>query len=190
MKKLDAHLFHPWEGGEGKVPAQYQTARVELAKRAMENKQWTEAIRLLEECLVYPHNLGEGKLYGAQEQDFYYFLGCAHQGAGDLEQAHACWAKAAEGDLKPANALYYNDAKPEKIYYQGLALKALGRTEEAERKFRSLIDFGEAHIDEKVVMDYFAVSLPDLLVWDEDLNRRNRENCQYLIDLGNKGLAG
>ena len=190
MKKLAAHLFHPWEGGEGKVPAQYQTTRVELAKRAMENKQWTEAIRLLEECLVYPHNLGEGKLYGAQEQDFYYFLGCAHQGAGDLEQAHACWAKAAEGDLKPANALYYNDAKPEKIYYQGLALKALGRTEEAERKFRSLIDFGEAHIDEKVVMDYFAVSLPDLLVWDEDLNRRNRENCQYLIDLGNKGLAG
>jgi tetratricopeptide (TPR) repeat protein len=190
MKKLDAHLFHPWEGGEGKVPAQYQTARVELAKRAMENKQWTEAIRLLEECLVYPHNLGEGKLYGAQEQDFYYFLGCAHQGAGDLEQAHACWAKAAEGDLKPANALYYNDAKPEKIYYQGLALKALGRIEEAERKFRSLIDFGKAHIDEIVVMDYFAVSLPDLLVWDEDLNRRNRENCQYLIDLGNKGLAG
>ena len=24
MAKLDAHQFHPWEGGEGKVPAQYQ----------------------------------------------------------------------------------------------------------------------------------------------------------------------
>ena len=38
---LDAHNFHPWEGGEGKVPAQYQLARVELAKKALtsgENK--------------------------------------------------------------------------------------------------------------------------------------------------------
>ena len=32
---LDAHIFHPWEGGEGKVPAQYQFARVELAKLAL-----------------------------------------------------------------------------------------------------------------------------------------------------------
>ena len=30
--KLDAHQFHPWEGGEGKVSLQYQTARVEMAK--------------------------------------------------------------------------------------------------------------------------------------------------------------
>ncbi|MDE6696073.1 MAG: DUF5107 domain-containing protein, partial [Muribaculaceae bacterium] len=27
-EKLDRHIFHPWEGGEGKVPMQYQTARV------------------------------------------------------------------------------------------------------------------------------------------------------------------
>ncbi len=188
-EKLDSHQFHPWEGGEGKVPAQYQFARIALAKEAMQQKCWDKAVRLLEECLVYPHHLGEGKLYGAQEQDFYYFLGCAHQGAGRTEQAIACWEKAAEGDLQPANALYYNDAKPEKIYYQGLALKALGRTDEAEKRFRSLIDFGLAHIDEEFVMDYFAVSLPDLLVWDEDLGKRNRENCQYLIDLGTKGLA-
>ena len=25
-RKLDSHQFHPWEGGEGKVPFQYQTA--------------------------------------------------------------------------------------------------------------------------------------------------------------------
>lgn len=32
---LDGHIFHPWEGGEGKVSAQYQFARVELAKQAL-----------------------------------------------------------------------------------------------------------------------------------------------------------
>ena len=54
---LDAHNFHPWEGGEGKVPAQYQLARVELAKKALTAGENKEAISLLEECLEYPHHL-------------------------------------------------------------------------------------------------------------------------------------
>ena len=55
---LDAHIFHPWEGGEGKVPGQYQFARVELAKKALEAGNYSQAIPLLEECLEYPHHLG------------------------------------------------------------------------------------------------------------------------------------
>lgn len=35
-----------------------------------------EAEHLLRQCLEYPHNLGEGKLHGAQENDFYYLSGC------------------------------------------------------------------------------------------------------------------
>ena len=31
---------------------------------------------------VYPHNLGEGKLHGAQENHIFYYLGCAYAGAG------------------------------------------------------------------------------------------------------------
>ena len=84
---LDAHSFHPWEGGEGKVPAQYQLARVELAKQALTAGNNQEAIALLEECLEYPHHLGEGKLYGAQENDFYYFLGCAYENLNRKDEA-------------------------------------------------------------------------------------------------------
>ena len=188
-EKLDAHRFHPWEGGEGKVPAQYQRCRVELAKQAMAAGRWAEAVALLEECLIYPEHLGEGKLYGAQEQDFYYYLGCAWQGAGDVARARECWEKGAKGELKPVPALYYNDAKPEKIYYQGLSLAALGRKAEAEAKFRMLLDYGEAHRDDEVVMDYFAVSLPDLAIWDEDLKQRNVAHCDLMARLGREGLA-
>ena len=31
--------FHPWEGGEGKVTGQYILCRVELAKKAIKEKQ-------------------------------------------------------------------------------------------------------------------------------------------------------
>ena len=38
-------------------------------------------------------------------------------------------------------------------------------------------------------MDYFAVSLPDFLVFDDDLNGRNRIHCQYMAALGYLGLG-
>ena len=189
MARLDARIFHPWEGGEGKVPAQYQYARVEQAKLEIAAGRYDEAVRLLEECLTYPHNLGEGKLQGAQEQDFHYFLGCAYEAAGNRPKAVEMWELASRGNHEPAAALYYNDAKPEKIFYQGLALKALGRNEEAAGKFASLKSYGEAHLDDNVTMDYFAVSLPDLLIWDDDLQARNRIHCLFMTALGEFGLG-
>jgi len=38
-------------------------------------------------------------------------------------------------------------------------------------------------------MDYFAVSLPTFLVFDEDLNQRNRIHCHYMMGLGHLGLG-
>ena len=187
---LDGHIFHPWEGGEGKVPAQYQYARVEKAKQLLASVDQTKhAITLLEECLEYPHHLGEGKLYGAQESDFYYFLGCAYEQQGDMTKANKCWEQATLGPTEPAAAMYYNDAKPEKIFYQGLALQKLGRTDEANGRFYKLVNYGKQHIFEKQTMDYFAVSLPDLQIWDGDLDLKNRIHCLFMLALGFTGLG-
>ena len=189
MAMIDAHIFHPWEGGEGKVPAQYQIARVELAKQALAAGRPAEAVPLLEECLVYPHHLGEGKFHGAQENDFLYLLGVAYKALGDEAKAGECWEKATEGPTEPAAALYYNDAKPDKIFYQGLALRALGREDDARGRFNRLLNFGQQNIFEPCVMDYFAVSLPDLQIWDGDLQQRNTIHCTYMMALGHIGLG-
>ena len=188
-KKLDAHIFHPWEGGEGKVPAQYQMCRVGLALKALESKDFEEAVSLLRECLEYPSHLGEGKLYGAQENDFYYLLGVAYEGLGQQNKAVACWEEATKGPQEPAAAMYYNDAKPDKIFYQGMALLKLGRTDEAHGRFYKLINYGKQHIFEKQVMDYFAVSLPDLLIWEDSLDTKNLIHCKYMLALGYYGMG-
>lgn len=187
--KLDAHIFHPWEGGEGKVPAQYQFARVELAKKAIAEGCYADAVNLLEECLTYPHHLGEGKLYGAQDNDFYYLMGVAYDAMNQTDKARQCWLKATEGPTEPAAALYYNDAKPDKIFYQGMALLKLGRTGEVNGRFHKLVNYGEKHLFDKVRMDYFAVSLPDLLIWEDDLQVRNEIHCKYMMALGYCGLG-
>ena len=188
-EKLDAHQFHPWEGGEGKVSGQYQLSRVELARQALDRKDFDAAIQLLNECLVYPSHLGEGKLYGAQENDFYYFLGCAYDAKGENEKAKECWEKATLGPTEPVAAMYYNDAKPDKIFYQGMALLKLGRTDEAHGRFYKLVNYGKNHLFDNVVMDYFAVSLPDLQIWEGNLNLANRVHCNYMLALGYYGLG-
>ncbi|WP_027449043.1 DUF5107 domain-containing protein [Xylanibacter brevis] len=176
MKKLDAHIFHPWEGGEGKVPAQYQICRVERAKQLLKaDPQSAEAKKLLEECLVYPAHLGEGKLYGAQDNDFLYFLGRYEEGTA--------------GPTEPAAAMYYNDAKPDKIFYAGLCYRQLGQEDKARGLFNKLINYGKQHIFEHQVMDYFAVSLPDLLIWEDSLDLKNQIHCKYMLALGYYGLG-
>ena len=188
---IDNHIFHPWEGGEGKVPAQYQISRTERAKAILRTNPTStnEAISLLTECLAYPHNLGEGKLHGAQENDFHYFLGCAYEQLGDTESARHYWELATHGPQEPAAAMYYNDAKPEKIFYQGMALLKLGRKDEANGRFYRLVNYGKQHIFEKQTMDYFAVSLPDLLIWEDSLDRKNRIHCLFMLALGYTGLG-
>lgn len=189
MKRLDGRQFHPWEGGEGKVPMQYQTARVELAKEMIADGRHADAVKLLEECLVYPHNLGEGKLYGAQENDFYYLLGVCNRAMGKEDEARRCFEQATLGPTEPAAAMYYNDAKPDKIYYAGLAFRALGDENKARAYFNRLVGYGKQHLHDTVVMDYFAVSLPDLQIWDGSLDETNRIHCHYMLALGYAGLG-
>ena len=85
--------------------------------------------------------------------------------------------------------MYYNDRPPEMIYYQGLAFAELGDTEQAQVRFNKLVDYGKKHIDDDVRTDYFAVSLPDLLIFEENLNERNKKHCLFMMSLGYLGLG-
>ena len=181
--------FHPWEGGEGKVTGQYVFSLTEMAKKAIQEKEYEKAIDLLEKAQFYPDNLGEGKLYGAQENVIFYWLGNAYSGLNETENACQYWKMASSGISEPVPAIFYNDQQPDTIFYQGLALIQLGRTDEAKARFNKLIDFGKAHLNDEFKLDYFAVSLPDLQIWDDDLTKRNRQNCQNLIALGELGLS-
>ena len=188
QQDLAQRKFHPWEGGEGKVPGQYLLAQTELAKSAIKAGKYQEAIDLLAATTENPHNLGEGKLPGAQENDIDYYRGIAYQALGNQEKSEFYFRKASEGLSEPAPAIYYNDQQPDKIFYQGLAWEALGNPENARKRFNKLISYGEKHLFDQVKIDYFAVSLPDLLIWEDDLQKRNTIHCYYLMALGYLGL--
>lgn len=186
---IASDVFHPWEGGEGKITAQYVFCRIELAKIAMKENRFDEAIALLNETDAYPHNLGEGKLTNAEENDINYNKGLAYRGLGDEANALKYFGKATVGSSEPQQAFFYNDQQPDKIYYQGLAWRALGNEDKAKGCFNKLINHGEKHLFDNCRIDYFAVSLPDLAIWEDNLDTRNKIHCYYVMGLGYLGLG-
>jgi len=108
--------FHPWEGGEGKVTGQYVISLVEQTKVLISVGDSPQAIDLLMRAQVYPHSLGESKLYGAQENNIFYYLGCAYETLGDVENARMWFERASTGISKPTSAIYYNDQPQDMIF--------------------------------------------------------------------------
>lgn len=182
------YTFHVWEGGEGKVADEYKTALFALAEKALAGGRAEEAVEYASRTLSYPPNLGEGKLENVPDNRAYYLIGCAYRMMGDETKAAACFTEAASGSQVPEPVRYYNDQPSDYIYYQGLAFHALGKEESAKRAFHQLIIFGERHLFDRTGYDYFAVSMPELEVYQDDIQKRSDDYCRRLIALGRKGL--
>ncbi|KAA8481912.1 Tfp pilus assembly protein PilF [Arcticibacter tournemirensis] len=187
LSLLTERKFHPWEGGEGKVSGQYVYSLVQMAVGAIYSGNFEKALELLEQAQKYPHNLGEGKLFGAQENDIFYWMGCAFEGLGLEQRATEFYLKATQGLSEPSAAMFYNDQQPDKIFYQGLAWRKLGNEKQAGEIFNKLIAYGSQHLADHVKIDYFAVSLPDLLIFEDNLDTRNVIHCSFIKGLGYLG---
>ena len=181
LENINGHIFHPFEGGEGKISAQYRAALIGIAKKS-DSKT---AISLLARALEYPENLGEGKLIGALDNDIHYMIGCL---CDDAQKKKDEFMLAARGKFDIGSAVYYNDQPPEMMYFAAKALEALGDESEARRRFSAFVEYADKHIGDNIKIDYFAVSLPDFSVFDADLCKNNKAHCLYMKALGLLGL--
>ena len=188
LELLMGYTFHVWEGGEGKVADEYKTALFALAEKALAENRPEEAVSYAERTLAYPVNLGEGKLENVPDNRAYYTMGCAYRAMKDEAKATACFKKAALGSQVPEPVRYYNDQPSDYIYYQGLAFAALGEIEKAKKSFHQLIIFGERHRFDRVGYDFFAVSMPELEVYQDDIQKRSDDYCKRMAALGRRGL--
>ncbi len=188
IKLLQSYTFHIWEGGEGKVADEYKTALFALAERALRDKKYQDAFCYAQQTINYPANLGEGKLDNVPDHRAFYLMGMAARGQGNEEEATLFLKKATAGNQFPEPVRYYNDQPSDYIYWQGLAFHALGMDDQAKKSFHQLISFGDRHIFDRVGYDFFAVSMPELEVYDDDIQQRSDDYCRHLSSLGHKGL--
>ncbi len=189
LECLLAHRFHPWEGGEGKVSAQYRYALTQRAVSLQKEKRYEEAAKLLAQSKTYPDCLGEGKLPNVQDTIADYYLGEIYEAIGNKSRAKEHFLKASTGLDEPGSVLYYNDQPSDTILYQGFANEKLGNTAAARKCFHQLLSFGQKHIFDNAGYDYFAVSLPEIEVFPTGIQDRNTVYCRYLTALGYLGLG-
>src|SRR4029077_9352776 len=73
-------------------------------------------------------------------------------------------------------------------YFRAMSLEALGREEEATRLLKDMRAFAEQQMKKQAKIDYFATSLPNLLLFEDDLQKRQRVECLFLVALAELGL--
>ena len=181
--------FQPWEGGEGLVLGQFTRALVLLARLAIASGKPAEAIAHLQQALRPPVSLGEARHPLANKSDIEYWLGVAYEAAGNRPEAESWWTRASRqaGDFQQMSMLPVSDM----TYWRGAALQRLGEAGAAMEVFGSIDAYATRLEQEQPKIDYFATSLPAMLLFREDLGRRQHVLVSFLraqVVLGSSGM--
>lgn len=179
--------FQPWEGGEGAVLREYVRAQLFLSREALELGETSRACRLIEAALEPPDNLGETWHLLANRSHVYYWLGVACGAKGDLGSARNWWEKSAASsrDFQEMSVRPYS----EMTYYSALALARLDRRRECRLLLRDLLRYARNLRHSEARIDYFATSLPAMLLFEEDLQKRTTVTGLFLEAQAALGLG-
>ncbi len=170
LKVLLGRQFQPWEGGEGMVLEQYVETRLALGREALRRKDAQAAYDEFRAALDTPRSLGEAKHLLVNQSDVHFWLGMAAFASGRTEEAGQWWQKAADfnGDFLGM------EVRPvsEKTFYSALSMRKLGRQDECQALLDEMDAFATTSLATPAKIDYFATSLPTLLIFEDDLQAR------------------
>jgi tetratricopeptide (TPR) repeat protein len=187
LQVLASRKFQPWEGGEGQALDQHTRTHLALGRAALRRGDAAEARRLFEAALAVPENLGEARHLLANCSDIHFWIGEACAATGDRATAHAHWTAAAtfRGDFQQMSVRAFS----EMTYYSALAWERLGRKAPARRLLRDLLAYARRLARTPAKIDYFATSLPTMLLFDDDLQARQLTTAKFLEAQARLGLG-
>jgi tetratricopeptide (TPR) repeat protein len=187
LKILLGRQFQPWEGGEGLVLAQYVRANILLGTRFLQAGKPRHALESLQAAWNPPRNLSEAKHLLMNLSMIDYWLGVAFSESGNTKDASAHWERAAsqKGDFRQMQF----QPVSETTYWSAMALHRLGREEQAQAMFRIILDYAHSLEQQTPKIDYFATSLPAMLLFDEDLQQRQTITARFLEAQARLGLG-
>jgi tetratricopeptide (TPR) repeat protein len=170
--------FQPWEGGEGGPLAQHVRAQLALGRAALLRRDFAAARRHFEQALATPPNLGEARHLLANQSDIHYWLGCALAELRESRAARKHWLAAARfsGDFQEMSVCAFS----EMTYFSARAWEKLGERKKAKKLFRELLAYAQKLQRAKAGIDYFATSLPAMLLFEDDLQFRQETSARFL----------
>ena len=184
---LLGRAFQPWEGGEGLVLDEFTRSSILLAHRELAMGHAASALTLLQQALDPPESLGERRHLLANLSLLLYWLGRASLQAGDTPQAHIYWEQAAQhiGDFQQMAVQSVSSM----TYWSARSLQALGRHEAASALLETIERFAAKLLASPAAIDYFATSLPTMLLFHDDLQERQTIAARFLQAQASLGLG-
>jgi hypothetical protein len=164
---MTARRFSPWEGGEGEAIRVWTMAQRAVADRALAAGDPDRALSALRSGVDVPESLGEAPHPLANRSDLLLALGDAAAATRQHEEAEVAWRQAANsvGDFTTMAPVPHSPM----TYYSVLAARRIGELDRAERLTCELVQFVERKRHEPAAIDYFATSLPTMLIFREDV---------------------
>lgn len=187
LEILSTRRFQPWEGGEGEALRQHARTHLALAQRALAQDDLAPARYHLETGLTSPLNLGEARHLLANQSNLHYWLGVACHRLGDKAAARHHWRQAAtfRGDFQKMAVRTFS----EMTYYSALAWQQLGNKAKARTLLRALLEYARKLQKAPAKIDYFATSLPAMLLFDDDLQFEQETRARFLQAQAQAGLG-
>ncbi len=178
VELLRSRAFQPWEGGEGMVLAQWVRAQLALGRIHLKRNEPALAEAAINEAIYPPANLSEARHLLANASDAWYWYGCALEGLRRDDEAKAMFQRTADfrGDFQEMSVQAFS----EMTYYSALAMRKLNREPEAHALLHELRSFGEWLEQAPAVIDYFATSLPTMLLFNTDIQAAQQLRGQFL----------
>jgi tetratricopeptide (TPR) repeat protein len=187
LAAISARNFQPWEGGEGGPLGQWVRSHLALGRAALDAAAVAQAIGHFSAALTAPLNLGEAKHLLANQSDIHYWLGCALAASGNARAAKKHWLVAAhfKGDFQGMSVRAFS----EMTYFSALALEKLCAADQARKLFRDLLTYAQRLQETEAKLDYFATSLPAMLLFEDDLPFRQQTAALFLRAQAKFGLG-
>ncbi len=187
MELLRGRSFQPWEGGEGQVLQCWERTLLALAQSEVLEGDAAEAVAHLKEALDPPAFLGETRHPLASPAHVLLALGDALTSAEDDAAARQAWqaAATAAGDFTRMSPTAFS----ENTYFSILAARRWGDEGRAAALTAGLTDHARTLRETPARIDYFATSLPTLLLFHDD-PQRQQDTSLAIIDAELACLAG
>jgi tetratricopeptide (TPR) repeat protein len=187
LKIVATRQFQPWEGGEGMAMGQHVRTHLMLGRAALGKGAADTAQRHFAAALASPCNLGESKHLLSNQSDIHYWLGCAEYALGNRDSATFHWMAAAtfKGDFQEMSVRAFS----EMTYYSALSWEKLGEKAKAKKLLKDLLSYAKGLSKSKAKIDYFATSLPTMLLFDDDLQFRQETTALFLEAQARLGLG-
>jgi tetratricopeptide (TPR) repeat protein len=184
---VSSRKFQPWEGGEGGPLGQWIRSHLLLGSQALNGGDGPNARKHFEAALIAPENLGEAKHLLANQSDIHYRLGCALDALGEKSSARQHWltAATARGDFQAMSVRMFSEL----TYYSARAYERLGQKAKSRKLFRELLAYAQKLRKSEAKIDYFATSLPTMLIFDDDLQYRQETTALFLHAQAELGLG-